>query len=394
MKLQNIPKHIIDSMKITIGFIVASIMKIDKRNNDIWLIAERKDEAEDNGYHLFKYINENKKNQKVVYIIDKKSKGYMRIKDFEEIVQYNSLKHYIYFFLCNKHISPFQFFGVPDTPIIWKLDEMGYINKKRIFLQHGVTQSKLPFLFYKNTKYDLFICSSKDEYEYIKNNFGYPDKNIKCLGQCRYDNLYDYTIKRQILVMPTWRQWFGMTQAFNEGELTHKKFLNSQYYYSYSSLLNNKKLQKILADNNMQLIFYPHPEMQRFIKDFKSNNYNIKIANRSTCNLQELLKESEILITDYSSIAFDFAYMRKKLIYYQFDKEEYYTKHFKKGYFDCERDGFGPVVINEDELIYNLKNMIENKFNQDIYIQRSKKFFTVKDKNNCKRTYDAILNID
>ena len=47
---------------------------------------------------------------------------------------------------------------------------------------------------------------------------------------------------------------------------------------------------------------------------------------------------------DYSSIAFDFAYMKKPLIYYQFDQDKYYTNHFAKGYFDCERDGFGPQM--------------------------------------------------
>ena len=51
-------KHLVDLTKIIIGYTVANAMKIKKENKDIWLISERRNEAEDNGYHLYKYIRE------------------------------------------------------------------------------------------------------------------------------------------------------------------------------------------------------------------------------------------------------------------------------------------------------------------------------------------------
>ena len=113
-----VKKHIVDLTKISIGYVVANIMKLKKNNRDVWLISERRDEAEDNGYHLYKYIRENHQGQKVYYIIDKKSKAYKRIKKYKTIIQHNSLKHYIYYFLSDKHISAFQFFGFPETPFL------------------------------------------------------------------------------------------------------------------------------------------------------------------------------------------------------------------------------------------------------------------------------------
>lgn len=388
-----VKKHIVDLTKISIGYVVANIMKLKKNNRDVWLISERRDEAEDNGYHLYKYIRENHQGQKVYYIIDKKSKAYKRIKKYKTIIQHNSLKHYIYYFLSDKHISAFQFFGVPETPFLWRLEKKGIIRKKKIFLQHGITQSNLSFLKYNNTQYRLFVCGAKNEYEYIKKEFGYPKENLEYLGFCRFDNLHNYKEKNQILIMPTWRQWLGMTSEDRNIEADEKEFLNSNYFKTYNSLINNDSLDRILEKNNIKLLFYPHPEMQRFIKFFKCKSKNIKITRREENNLQELLKESKMLITDYSSIAFDFAYMKKPLIYYQFDKDIYYKNHFKKGYFDCERDGFGPVITLENELIKFIGNTLEKNIDSPNYVSRSEKFFEIHDINNCKRTYEKICNI-
>ena len=128
----NIREKIIDISKIAIGSAVAFFMKFNKNNDDVWLISERRDEAEDNGYHLYKYIRENYPQKKAYYIIDKQSNSYKKIEKYKTVIQQNSLKHYIYYFLANKHISAFQFFGVPDNSLIWKLEEKKLINKNKI----------------------------------------------------------------------------------------------------------------------------------------------------------------------------------------------------------------------------------------------------------------------
>ena len=71
-------KHTKDIIKIAVAFTISSCMKLNKNNKDIWLISERKDEAEDNGYHLYKYIRENHPEQKVFYLINKKSPAYSK----------------------------------------------------------------------------------------------------------------------------------------------------------------------------------------------------------------------------------------------------------------------------------------------------------------------------
>lgn len=388
-------KHSRDLVLIILGAIMAVFLKMNPQNREVWLISERRDEAEDNGYYLFKYIRETHPEKKAFYVIDKKSPAYQKIKQYGNAIHHNSLSHYTYYFLAEKHLSAFQFFGVPETPFLWKLEKWGIIKKKKVFLQHGITKEMLPFLHHKNTNYRLFVCGAKPEYDYIKSNFGYPDENVKYLGFCRFDYLHGFNTKKQILIMPTWRQWFGLTNKDSNRRNDYSNFVESDYFKTYSSLLSDSRLHYVLKSTDTRLVFYPHPEMQRFIHAFNiadSKNSNIIIADRKTYNLQELLKESQLLITDYSSVAFDFAYMKKPLIYYQFDQEAYYSNHFQKGYFDCSRDGFGPVIKEKKKLIEEI-NKVLNGFVVQTYLDRSRQFFLLNDQQNCKRHFEVIRNI-
>ena len=101
-----------------------------------------------------------------------------------------------------------------------------------------------------------------------------------------------------------------------------------------------------------------------------------------------------MIITDYSSIYFDFAYMRKSVIYYQFDQDLFFSNHYLKGYFEVGRDGFGPLCTTEACVIANCKEIIDQDFKPDsLYLQRMKNFFSLYDTKNCERIFTAISNL-
>lgn len=381
-------KYCLDVIKLAFAMIISFFYKFNKINEDIWLISERKGEARDNGYHLFKFIRQNYPKHRIYYVIDKRSTDLKKISYLGNIIYYDSLKHYIYYVISSKLVCGHLGSAVPDSPVCWNAEGIGLIKKKKIFIQHGITKELIESLVYKNTHVDLFVCGAKPEYDFVKSEFGYPLDSVKYLGFCRFDNLHNYKVKRQILIMPTWRKWFGMEQ---ENRNNSNEFLTSQYYKAYLSILGNKFLHKILEENKYKLIFYPHHEMQRFIDYFKTDSSNIIIARESDYDVQGLLKESMLLITDYSSIAFDFAYMRKPMIYYQFDSEEYYEKHYQRGYFDYEENGFGPVIKTEDELIKEIKSLLNNKISVNTHEERINSFFPLFDTENSKRNYEAIF---
>lgn len=361
------------------------------RNKRLYLICEAENEARDNGYHLFKYIRTNYKQDYVYYAINKKSKDYLKIKDLGNVISFGSIKHWIYYLAAYKNISTHKY-GNPNPPLFYILHVVLNLFNNRVFLQHGITHNDSPWLYYKNTKFSTIICAAKPEYEYIKSKFGYPNNHVKYLGFPRFDNLNRNSInKKQVVIMPTWRNWLGRnTNALNKNE----SFITTEYYKRYNNLLNNKKLIDYIEKEDITVYFFPHRNMQKFINEFKTKSNNIRIVANQDIDIQKLLIESALLITDYSSVAMDFAYMKKPLLYYQFDIEEYREKQLQEGYFSYEDDGFGKVIYNEDCLVEEIISIIKNDYKLNSkYINRIDNFFEINDTNNCKRVFDEISKL-
>ena len=165
-------------------------------------------------------------------------------------------------------------------------------------------------------------------------------------------------------------------------------FIYTDYFKFYNDLINDPKLLFQMSKYNYTGIFCLHPCFSAQWVDFNQNNI---FSVLDKCDYQKLLLESSLLITDYSSIFFDFAYLRKPIIYSHFDYEEYRDNHYQKGYFDYRTDGFGPICkhINctVDEIIFEIKN---NCNLTKKYLRRINKFFTFSDDNNSKRIFDII----
>ena len=101
-----------------------------------------------------------------------------------------------------------------------------------------------------------------------------------------------------------------------------------------------------------------------------------------------------VLVTDYSSVFFDAAYIGRPVIYDQFDKAQFRACHYEAGYFDYERDGFGPVCRTEQALIEDLRACARRGFAvEDVYAQRVRRFFPMRDAENCRRTFEAVLSL-
>ena len=362
-------------------FIIAFIPSLIYRlyllitKKELWLISEQRNAARDNGYYFFKYIRNEHPIDCVYYAIDKKCNDYNKVKNLGNIIQFGSLKHWILYMSSKYNISN-QKYGNPNEKFWYVMHVMFNMYNNRVFLQHGITKDDSPWLYYKNTKFKYFVCGAKKEYEYIKEKFGYNEKQLLLTGFPRWDTLDDSLLeKKTILIMPTWRNWLG--RDFNKSN-SIDSIKDTEFYKSWNGLLNDKQFIDYIDKNNVTVYFYPHINMQKYLNEFIINSPNIKLVDINT-DIQMMLKKCELMITDYSSVAFDFAYMNKPVIYYQFDYDEYRSKQLQEGYYDYQKDGFGPVCNSLDEVIDSINNK-KNKNN----------FFENRTSDNCNKLYEYL----
>ena len=373
----------IEQLFIYLKYLILVIPSIFVKRKDCWLISERGDEARDNGFAFYEHMKKNHKDIIIKYVIKKSSSDIYKINQ-KDIVYYGSFTH-IWYFINSKYLISTHLMGYsPQMNLFSKLDKfhLVYVKGKRIFLQHGITLNK-PTVF-KNVKVDLFCCASDRELEFLKSELNLDKNILKTTGFSRYDKLVSKSNKNKILFMPTWR-----TNLFYS---TKEEFVKSDYYQHCMLLLNNQKLKESLEKNESCLYFYPHHEIQRFINCFNSNTKNIIIASEKQYDVSKLICETDLLITDYSSVSFDFAYMKKPVLYYQFDKEDFFGNHYEKGYFDYDSDGFGPVYSDINNIINCTNLIIEKGFvTEKKYIEKSDRFFKYNDYYNSERIFQQII---
>lgn len=365
-----------------------------------FLISERGIDARDNGYHLLKWMVENHPEIDVTYVISSDSPDYDKVKDLCKTVEYRSWQHYK-LFVSSKVLISTHIMGYSPNAYLFRRWGGIFPNiiypkrQKRVFLQHGVMNVGFEELKADRNHLDLFVCTTTNEYNFLRNEYGWSEEVLKQLGLARYDVLKEpREVKKQILIMPTWRRWLL--------DATNGEFQSSDYFKHYYSVLTNKELIKYFKEKGYKLVFYLHQEFQGYSPLFISKDIDrdvVEIATNNKYDVQTLLRESSLLITDHSSVFFDFAYQNKPVIYYQFDNERYYKEHAERGYFIFEIDGFGDVVTTTNELIASIKKTVNDRceLTSEYQDRITKCFdgrneFTVYDKNLiCEMTYNEIM---
>lgn len=380
--------QIIDVWKLPLAVIIAPFYKI--RHKDLWIICDSENEARDNGYWMFKYVRENHANQECVFAIHRNSFDYSKVEKIGKAVEYGSLMHWIMYLASTKKISS-QKAGNPNAALFYFLEVYGLLKDTRIFLQHGVIKDDLKWLYYNVTKMKRFICGAYPEYEYIVKTFGYPEGYVNYTGLARYDGLHDYKTERIVLIMPTWREWIADEDyRLMEYEGT-TNIPDTNYFRNWNAFLNDNRIAEIAKMNHVKFVFFPHRNMQKYMEYFPKNNEYLTVMSGKDIDIQVLLKKSALMITDYSSVYFDFLYMKKPVIFYQFDYEVFRKGQYGEGYFDYHNNPFGKSFENSDSVFNEIESIIKNDFKvSSEFLEAHNHYFPKYDTNNCKRIFDII----
>lgn len=361
------------------------------KHPNMWLICEDANEARDNGYWFFKYVREHHPEQECVYAIKSSSPDYERVAALGRTVEYGSLEHWVMYLASSKKISS-QKAGNPNAALFYLLEVYGLLRNKRIFLQHGVIKNDLKWLYYDVTKMTRFICGAYPEWEYVRDTFGYPQGSVFYTGLCRFDGLHDgEPDPRLVLIMPTWREWIADEDwRLKEYEGT-TVIPETNYFRKWTEFITDSRLEELAVRYGVEFVFYPHRNMQKYLDSFPQGSGCVQVAGAADWEIQELLKRASLMVTDYSSVFFDFAYMKKPIVFYQFDYEMFRMGQYEEGYFDYPNNPFGKGLRDIDSVFAEIEHYLDKDYAiSKAFANAHKRFFPLYDCENCRRVYDVV----
>lgn len=247
------------------------------------------------------------------------------------------------------------------------------------------------------------IIGSDSMFQIYKSAFGMANEKIFPIGTPRTDLFFDKKFikfkvdtfykkypellnKKIILYAPT----------FRDEELNNfKKYYNNKK--ENNLYINNEIIEIIKKLNNdyvLGLRLHPAISKSFSIEKLKiDESMNKRIYdfsdNRGDITLNSLLFVSELLITDYSSIIFEYSLLNKKIIFYPYDLEEY-EKKSRGFYFDYGKFVPGSIIKNAEDIPKEILKNNTNIENSCIIKNFKKKYMDKIDGNSTKRLYEIL----
>ncbi|WP_440903303.1 CDP-glycerol glycerophosphotransferase family protein [Catenovulum sp. SX2] len=358
---------------------------------NIWLTWETNaSTAQDNSYFLFNYFRKVGGNINLYYVIKDNSPDLKKFDgDKSNVLSFLSFKHLLYIQAAKGLVSSQTrqhgyIFRAPKTRVLRCLE-----SKPFVFLQHGVTAFKAirggqPALNAKSSQnIDTFVVTSKFEQTIVTDILGYDVKNVPVLGFTRFDNLKLLTDpRRQILLIPTWRDWLEF-----EADVTE-----SEFFKFYQSLLSNQALIKFLETENVVLKFYMHIKLADCLSNFVFGSNFIKPVFVGEEDVSTLIKESALMITDHSSVAWDFFYQKKPVIFAHFDDHRFppLNDNYKN-----EEFLFGDKCDSVTKVVSAVVQSGSNNFQlNEIFSRKHSEYFPEFEGSHCHATLDYLNKFD
>lgn len=226
------------------------------------------------------------------------------------------------------------------------MDKIKSRDLRYIFLQHGVMymvslDSEMRTAF-RSTKMRLqrTVVSSELEASHFIDLAGMKREDLYVTGLAKFDRSYRYEGADKIIIMPTWRRW--------ENNLARDDLKATGYYQLMERMFN-----AVPAELKDKVIILPHPLMADRFRGASGMGGHIVTGE----SYDKLLRECSLLITDYSSIAYDAFYRGANVIFCWEEKDEC-MQHYGEGTHLMlnESNAFGDICMDPAQITTAVRN--------------------------------------
>lgn len=342
-----------------------------KEFGDAWLICDRLHNASDSGEVMFKYLRKNRPDINAWFILTEGTPDFGRLvsEGFgDRLLTPGSLKWHAAMRHAQYLISSHSAKAIVNPPDIAGSYQPSF---KQVFLQHGVISRDMSN-WLNNRNLSIFVTSTPAEQESIAGDFTpykYTSREAKMTGLPRYDEhlrvdqLTPENQKNVVLIAPTWRYWltFPHDKTGKKSRQIRSNFLDSEFAINWMAVLKSSEIADAAAAHGFTVGFLPHPNL-RSAESLLELPQNVQLFSFLQQTPQQIFAQTRLLVTDYSAVAFDLAYLNRPAIYFQFDIDRINAggHNGRPGYFSYERMGFGPVAYNAVDAIDQIVSTIEH----------------------------------
>jgi GT2 family glycosyltransferase len=370
------------------------------RYADAWLLMDRLHDADDNGQRLFEYLRAERPEIDAWFTVKKGTPAWraLRKRFGRRVVAHGSLRWKVLALNARHLLSSHA-----DLPVIAprELEELTVRPRWRYtFLQHGVIKDDLST--WLNVKpIDLFVTSTREEYHSIVDDhtgYMFTTREAILTGLPRFDRLRELGAKvapaerELVLVAPTWRSWLtGDMDIVSQRRELAPQVLESDFVAQWLAVLTSDRLRAAAEQHGAVVGFLPHPNLQPLLHQVELPPW-VRPLTFDDHDVQELFARARVLVTDYSSMAFNAAYLDRPVVYFQFDRDRVLGgEHVgSRGYFEYERLGYGPVVEDAEAAVDALVTAIAEGLAPE-YQERIAAAFPSRDGRCCERVTEAVL---
>lgn len=279
-------------------------------------------------YCIFQYMQ--KHGIKSYYVIWKENPLYKKLKKENQLknilvmkrsCRENIKNNFDFFFLTWRKlfsakavITSFGELNKKITELLHKNREISYIHTDHgsIFLKTFILSIGL----FSPNKFNKFLICSETESK-IFQRFGWDKNNLIKIGLPRWDLLKkEPQPQKNIFMMFTWRNSFGKWNTNFTTPLT-----KTEYYKGIMAFIRNPKLQRLLKENNVKLIYTLHHSLINQCReklDFSDSHLEYVPCE----NISQYIGKADMFITDYSSLFFDFAFLHTPIVFYRPDFDD------------------------------------------------------------------------
>ena len=360
----------------------------------IWLYYDCKGVYKDNGYLQFMHDFEKEDGIKRYYILNNDLESCRELfteRQLPYVVMFGSDEHKMLYCLAEKVITAYiernNYFPFTDMEYAKLMDVAAM--PMIIYLQHGVYHAYIPWKYsLDRLPVDKKVISTKFEHDQDIQEHCFTEQYEIASCMPRYDNL-DHMAKpdKKILFAPSWRKYL-VDMAGHEWITREDIFLKSNFYKETTAFLKNEELIRFLRQNGYTLEFKLHPILMRYAHLYSIDGETIVMAPAAVRE-----EEYAVFITDFSSYVFDFAYLKRSILYFVPDYEEF--RSGMNDYRECVlpvENALGDFADNAKDAIRILQKIVRRGGKPSIkYARRMDKLFYYKDNNACQRIYEELV---